>query len=216
MHSLIHLTFSPHLLWADTEMARQWDRFSGKRKFPDQYRTANRSYAPAYEQNSLQFSKSKRPSGSLVRHNWKSRRSQVTQSISWMENLVKMSPIIELHACSLSHLWGRQIFAHSSPSSIPPTPPPANLYYQTVHMREQREGQDLPRLLAGVMHKTDPVVYMQRQKERGEGGNQCVNWGRTQLEKTQQSSTALLSSNAADTKLWMQLTVASRSIPLMY
>lgn len=37
-----------------------------------------------------------------------------------------------------------------------------------MQVREQREGQDLPRLLAGVMHKTDPVVNMQRQKERGE------------------------------------------------
>lgn len=33
-------------------------------------------------------------------------------------------------------------------------------------VRKQREGQDLPRLLAGVMHKTDPVVFMQRKTGR--------------------------------------------------
>lgn len=44
-----------------------------------------------------------------------------------------------------------------------------------MYVREQREGQDLPRLLAGVMHKTDPVVFMQRKTEREierEGGRQ--------------------------------------------
>lgn len=65
-----------------------------------------------------------------------------------------------------------------------PIQPPthtATLLYQTVCVRKQREGQDLPRLLAGVMHKTDPVVYMQRQKERegrgwgvGEGGGNVL------------------------------------------
>lgn len=88
----------------------------------------------------------------------------------------------------------------------------STLWYQTVHVREQREGQDLPRLLAGVMHKTDPVVYMQRQKERGEREEINVLIRGEHGEKSQQRLTALLSSNAADTKLWMQLTVASRSI----
>lgn len=71
---------------------------------------------------------------------------------------------------------------HSSHSS-PPAPP--LLYIEPVCVREQREGQNLPRLLAGVMHKTDPVVFMQRKTERergregdreGErGGNKWVN-----------------------------------------
>lgn len=37
---------------------------------------------------------------------------------------------------------------------------------QKKKKKKSREGEDLPRLLAGVMHKTEPGVYMQRQKER--------------------------------------------------
>ena len=58
-----------------------------------------------------------------------------------------------------SHLQGLQI--------LPPTPHPHTSY--SVCVREQREGQDLPRLLVGVMHKTDPVVFMQRKTERERG-----------------------------------------------
>lgn len=178
MQSLIHLTVSSYLLLAETKRAQQWYHFflGNWFQFPDHHSTANSSYAPAYEQYTLQFalSKSKLPNYSSERqNNSQPQPSQVTQNISWMMGLDENEPV---QCATLLFTCEGYGYCPVFPIQHPAHTSSSTLLYQTVHVREQREGQDLPRLLAGVMHKTDPVVYMQRQKrKRGEGGNKCVN-----------------------------------------
>ena len=117
--SLMHLNE-----WPSSEIISLKNWF----KLPKDHSTANSSDAPAYEKNSLQFafSKSKVPNYSSVREkNWQSQPSQVTQNISWMTGLMKMSPFSVLHSCSPARATD---IGHSFPTGIPPTPPPPLFY----------------------------------------------------------------------------------------